>query len=191
MSVKTTATRLLVEGTQGHKAAMDQLMPLVHDELRQIAHRLLQKRPAGGVLDTTGLVHEAYIKLIDQSQVEWTDRAHFEALCARAMRQILVDMFRRQQADKRGGKQMDVSLKKGEVPVGDRGDVLLGLDEALAHLTEKDERLGQVVQYRFFGGMSNRAIASVLDVSPRTVRRDWRKAKAWLGRELGGHGTVS
>lgn len=158
--------------------------PGLHTELKQIAHRLLKKRPAGGVLDTTELVHEAYLKLIDQSQVEWSDKTHFQALSARAMRQILVNHFRRQQAEKRGGHLEEVTLREGEIPVDDRGETLLALDEALDRLAEMDARKAQVVQYRFFGGMTHRAIAEVLDVSTRTVQRDWRTARAWLKREL-------
>lgn len=188
MAPSSDATQLLVEGRQGHKEAVDELMPLLHDELRQIAHRLLQKRPAGRVLDTTELVHEAYLKLIDQSRVEWSDRTHFQALSARAMRQVLIDYFRRQQAEKRGGGRVKVPLEEGRIPVDDRGEVLVVLDEVLDQLAQKDERMAQVVMYRFFGGMTHRAIAEVLDVSPRTIRRDWRKAKAWLAHELAGHG---
>lgn len=184
MPTPADATQLLVEGRRGHKEAIDSLMPRLQTELKQIAHRLLQRRPAGSVLDTTGLVHEAYLKLIDQSRVEWTDQAHFQALSARAMRQILVDHFRRQQADKRGGHLERVPLQAQQIPVGERGEVLLALDEALDRLADTAPRKAQVVMYRFFGGMSHRAIANVLDVSPRTVRRDWRAAKAWLARAL-------
>jgi len=182
MATSTDTTQLLVDGRRGKKEAIDQLMPRLHSELKQIAHRLLQRRPADGVLDTTGLVHEAYLKLVDQSRVEWTDEAHFQALSARVMRQILIDHFRRQQADKRGGEWTEVTFTEGEVPVDERGGMLLTLDEALDRLMEMDKRKAQVVMYRFFGGMSHRAIASVLDVSTRTVRRDWRAAKAWLTR---------
>lgn len=182
MSTSADVTQLLVDGRRGQKEAIDRLMPRLQRELKQIAHRLLQRRPADGVLDTTGLVHEAYLKLIDQSQVEWTDEAHFQALSARAMRHILIDHFRRQQTDKRGGDWTEVTFHEGEVPVDERGGLVLALDEALDRLTETDERKAQVVMYRFFGGMSYRAIADVLDISPRTARRDWRTAKAWLTR---------
>jgi len=188
MAESTDATHLLVASRQGHKEALDRLMPALHDELRDIAHRLLQKRPAGGQFNTTALVHEAYLKLIDQSAVEWNDQAHFQALSARVMRQILIDHFRKQQAEKRGGGQATLSLEEGAIPVDERGDVMLALDEALHKLSERDARKGQIVMYRFFGGMTQRAIANVLDVSPRTVRREWRKAKAWLAHELSGYG---
>ena len=184
MSETDDPTQLLVESRRGHREALDALIPKVHDKLRNIAHRLLTKRPANRVLDTTGLVHEAYLKLIDQSRVEWSDRSHFQALSARAMRQILVDHFRRQTADKRGGADQPVPFEEGMVPVGQRGELLLALDEALDRLREQAPRKAQVVMYRFFGGMSQRAIADVLDVSTRTVRRDWRAAKAWLTQEL-------
>ncbi len=188
MAESTDATQLLVASRQGHKEALDRLMPAMHDELREIAHRLLKKRPAGNMFDTTALVHEAYLKLIDQSRVEWEDRTHFQALLARVMRQILIDHFRKQQAEKRGGDQTKLSLEEGRIPVDERGDVMIALDEALTQLSEQDPRKGQIVMYRFFGGMTQRAIADVLDVSPRTARREWRKAKAWLAHELSGYG---
>lgn len=184
MGESTDATQLLVDSRQGHKEALDQLMPLVHDELRKIAHRLLQKRPAGHMLNTTALVHEAYLKLIDQSRVEWTDQAHFQALSARVMRQILIDYFRKQTAQKRGGEAPTLSLEEGRIPIDQRGETLLALDEALARLSEQDPRKGQIVMYQFYGGMTQRAIADVLDLSTRTIRREWRKARAWLAREL-------
>ncbi len=187
MGHPTDATQLLIEGRQGHKEALDELMPMVHEELREIAHRLLQKRPAGHMLTTTALVHEAYLKLIDQSRVEWTDQAHFQALSARVMRQILIDYFRKQTAQKRGGEAPTLSLEEGRIPVDQRGETLLALDEALARLSEQDPRKGQIVMYQFYGGMTQRAIADVLDVSTRTVRREWRKARAWLARELTEH----
>ena len=186
MSSLSDSTELLIEGRQGHKEAIDQLVPQIHGELKQIAHRLLQRRPAEGALETTELVHEAYLKLIDQTRVEWSDRAHFQALSARAMRQILVDHFRQQNAERRGGHWHEVTFEQGKIPVDERGAALLALDEALEALRETDERLAQVVMYRFFGGMSHRAIANVLDCSPRTARRDWRAAKAWLHRRLAG-----
>jgi len=188
MTDSSDATQLLVESRQGHKEALDALMPKVHDELRDIAHRLLQKRPAGHMLTTTALVHEAYLKLIDQSRVEWSDRAHFQALSARVMRQILIDYFRKQTAEKRGGDAPMISLEEGKIPVDRRGETLLALDEALTRLSKRDPRKAQVVMYQFFGGMTQKAIADVLGVSARTVRREWRKARAWLARELSAHG---
>jgi len=188
MTDSSDTTQLLVESRQGHKEALDELMPKVHDELRDIAHRLLQKRPAGHMLTTTALVHEAYLKLIDQSRVEWSDRAHFQALSARVMRQILIDYFRKQTAEKRGGDAPRISLEEGKIPVDQRGETLLALDEALTRLSERDPRKAQIVMYQFFGGMTKEAIADVLDVSARTVRREWRKARAWLARELAGEG---
>ena len=188
MTDSSDTTRLLVDSRKGHKEALDRLMPKVHDELRDIAHRLLQKRPAGRMLTTTALVHEAYLKLIDQSRVEWSDRAHFQALSARVMRQILIDYFRKQTAEKRGGDAPKISLEEGKIPVDQRGETLLALDEALTRLSDRDPRKAQIVMYQFFGGMTQRAIADVLDVSARTVRREWRKARAWLARELSGSG---
>ena len=186
----TDATHLLITGRRGHKQAVDALVPQIFDELKQIAHRLLQKRPADGVLDTTALVHEAYLKLIDQSRVEWSDRAHFQALAARAMRQILINRFHRQRAAQRGGALHRVTFEEGKIPLEQRGTVVLALDDALTALEQVDERLARLVLYRFFGGMSHKAIADVLDVSPRTIRRDWQAAKAWLARWLNGRASV-
>lgn len=184
MTDSTDTTQLLRESRQGHKEALDELMPRVHDELRDIAHRLLKKRPAGHMLTTTALVHEAYLKLIDQSRVEWEDRAHFQALSARVMRQILIDYFRKQTAEKRGGEQATISLEEGRIPVDQRGETLLALDEALTRLSDRDPQKAQIVMYQFFGGMTQKAVADVLDISTRTVRREWRKARAWLAREI-------
>lgn len=184
MAHSTDTTQLLRESRQGHKEALDELMPRMHDELRDIAHRLLQKRPAGHMLTTTALVHEAYLKLIDQSRVEWEDQAHFQALSARVMRQILIDYFRKQGAKKRGGETATISLEEGRIPVDQRGETLLALDEALTRLSDRDPRKAQIVMYQFFGGMTQKAIANVLDISARTVRREWRKARAWLAREI-------
>lgn len=188
MSHSTDTTQLLRESRQGQKDALDELVPRMHDELRDIAHRLLQKRPAGHMLTTTALVHEAYLKLIDQSRVEWEDQMHFQALAARVMRQILVDYFRKQTAEKRGGEDERISLEEGRIPVDRRGETLLALDEALKQLADRDARKAQIVMYQFFGGMTQQAIAGVLDISKRTVRREWRKARAWLAREVTGDG---
>ena len=184
MPASPDTTELLRAGRQGEKEALDELVPLIHDELRQIAHRLLQRRPAGRVLDTTELVHEAYLKLVDHSRVDWADQAHFQALSARAMRQILIDHFRKQQTPRGGGKRERVTFEPGRVPVHARGEALLALDEALTLLQKEHERLAQVVTMRFFGGMSHPAIARVLGLSRRTVQRDWRAARAWLKDRL-------
>jgi RNA polymerase sigma factor (TIGR02999 family) len=179
-------TQLLIEVREGEAGALDELFGAVYDELREIAHFQLQRQQPGETLNTTALVHEAYLKLFDQSRVSVQDRSHFLALSARAMRQILVDYFRRRQAQKRGSGRPVLSLQEGQVPIEARGDVLLALDEALTRLTALNERLGHIVEYKFFGGMTEEEIASVFDLTPRTVRSDWRKAKMWLTRELAG-----
>jgi RNA polymerase sigma factor (TIGR02999 family) len=175
---------LLLDVREGETGAVEDLYGAVYDDLRQMAHFQLRRRQPGATLNTTALVHEAYIKLFDQSRVSVQDRSHFFALSARAMRQILVDYFRRGQAQKRGGGLTAWSLHESQVPIEARGDVLLALDEALTRLTALNERLAQVVEYKFFGGMTEEEIATILDLTPRTVRSDWRKAKMWLTREL-------
>jgi RNA polymerase sigma factor (TIGR02999 family) len=171
--------------------ARDRLMPLVYDQLRRVAHRQLAAEPTGHTLSTTALVHEAYLKLVDQTRVEWRDRAHFFAIAARAMRRILIDYARRHRALRRGGlpdgtRAAPVSLDAVDVPVHEGAEVLLALDEALERLGRVDRRVAQVVECRFFGGLTEAETASALAVSQRTVAREWAVAKGWLYRELRG-----
>jgi RNA polymerase sigma factor (TIGR02999 family) len=187
-------TELLVAWRGGDQGALDRLFPLVYDQLRRISRRQLGAERAGHTLSTTALVHEAYLKLVDQTRAEWVDRAQFYAVAARAMRRILVDYARRHRAAKRGGDQERVSLDVpdlgqplAEAPPGaadERADTLIALDDALARLAEVDERLSRVVECRFFGGLTEEETAVVLGVTARTVRRDWVKAKAWLYRAM-------
>ncbi len=177
-------TQLLLDARHGDRAAFGDLFDRVYDELRGLAHAQLRRMRPGATLDTTALVHEAYLKLCDQTRLGVHDRAHFFALSARAMRQVLVDHFRQNQAEKRGGNRRPVSLQEGQIPIEARGEVLLALDEALTRLAGLNERLSLVVECKFFGGMTQEGIAEVLGVTDRTVRNDWRKAKAWLTREL-------
>jgi RNA polymerase sigma factor (TIGR02999 family) len=177
-------TDLLLELRSGDRTALDRLFPLVYEELRRVAHRQLHAERQEHTLGTTGLVHEAYLRLVDQNRVEYRDRRHFFALAARAMRRVLVDYARRYRAQKRGGATRPVSLDEGALPAAERADNVLALDEALTRLAEFDARLSQVVECRFFGGYSEEEIAEVVGVDPRTVRRDWVKAKSWLSREL-------
>jgi len=177
-------TQLLVEFQEGNPDAADRLWSEVYDELRRIAHYKLRHERSSHTMSTTALVHEAYLKLIDQSQVEWEDRLHFFAMSSRIMRNILIDYARRRSAQKRGGDRTHVQLDDAIVSAEKSAHVFLALDEALKQLTELDERLGRVVEYRFFGGMQEQEIAELLGVSKRTVRRDWRKAKGWLSRAL-------
>ena len=164
---------------------MDRLMPLVYDELRRLARRYMNREGAGHLLQTTALVNEAYIRLIDAKQVKWQNRAHFFAISARVMRRILVDFARRRNQLKRGGgKGIEVSLGEVVPASGEQGADLIAVDDALTALAALDPRQSQVVELRFFGGLKDNEIAEVLKVSHGTVRRDWRLARAWLHREL-------
>jgi RNA polymerase sigma factor (TIGR02999 family) len=178
-------TELLLELRHGQTGAVDRLYPLVYEELRRVAHRAIRGERTGHTLGTTGLVHEAYIRLADQSRLEYHDRGHFYGIAARAMRRILVDYARRHSAAKRGGADRRViELDDALLGVEDRADALLELDEALTALEAVDPRLAQVVQCRFFGGLTEEETGEVLGVTARTVRRDWLKAKGWLHRKL-------
>lgn len=177
-------TSLLQHLRAGDRTVVDELFPLVYNELRHIAHRFLARERKGHTLQTTALVHEAYFRLVDQRKVAWQDRAHFCAVASQAMRRILVDYARRRQAKKRGGKQAPVSLDERRIAVEEHADFLVSLDQALARLQVLNDRLSQVVEFRFFGGLTEEETAEVLQVSTRTVRRDWVKAKTWLFKEL-------
>lgn len=177
-------TELLLELRHDRAGAMDRLYPLVYDELRRIARRALRGERTGHTIGTTGLVHEAYLRLVDQTRLEYQDRAHFFGIAARAMRHILVDYARRHRAAKRGGAQKAIVLDEALLGIEDRAEALLALDEALRDLEAVDPRLGQVVQCRFFGGLTEEETGEVLGVTARTVRRDWLKAKGWLYHQL-------
>lgn len=177
-------TELLLAWNSGDAAALDKLMPLVYDELHRLAHRYLSGERAGHMLQTTALVNEAYLRLIDASRVQWQNRAHFFAVSAQLMRRVLVDFARARQYQKRGGGAQQVSLEEALVVSVDRGDELIALDDALTTLATADERASQVVELRFFGGLSIEETAEVLSISPETVKRDWSWAKVWLLREL-------
>jgi RNA polymerase sigma factor (TIGR02999 family) len=181
-----SVTQLLLDWTGGNRAALDRLMPLVYDELRRLARRHLQRERSDHTLQTTALVHEAYLKLIDQDRAQWQNRAHFFAIAARAMRRILLMHARKKQAAKRGGGQPHLSLDEGALVTGQRPEEIIALDDALSRLEAMDERLARVVECRYFGGLTIGETAEALDVSPATVKRDWRTAKAWLYRALGG-----
>ncbi|MDX1577522.1 MAG: sigma-70 family RNA polymerase sigma factor [Gemmatimonadota bacterium] len=184
MSSADDTTELLLALRGGDPGALDRLMPRVYHELHAIAHRELARRRPAATLRTTGLLHEAYVKLVNQSRLEVEDRAHFLALAATAMRHILVDHARSRRTAKRGGGWRRISLDEA-VPVSDdRLEELIELDEALRRLERFDERLWRVVECRFFGGMTVPETAAALDLAPRTVDRAWQKAKAWLYREI-------
>ena len=183
--LRSRITNILLDwGTPGEQRPMDRLLPLVYDELRRVAHRQLGRERAGHTLSTTALVHEAYLRLVDQTRARWVDRAHFFAVASGVMRRILVDYARRFRAAKRGGDAQHVDLDRAEVSLEQRSELLIDLDEALGRLAALNPRLSQVVEYRFFGGMTEEETAEALGVTDRTVRRDWIKAKAWLSREL-------
>jgi len=177
-------TQLLLAWSAGDQAALDRLMPLVYEELRRQARRHLRRERRDHSLQTTALVNEAYLRMVDLERVRFENRAHFFAISARLLRQILVDLARRRTTQKRGGGAQRIALTES-IEDGSGPDVdLAELDEALQSLTEFDARKGQVVELRFFGGLTEEETASVLQVSPETVRRDWRLAKAWLRRFL-------
>jgi RNA polymerase sigma factor (TIGR02999 family) len=178
-------TRLLVAWGDGDQSALEELAPLVHSELHRLAHHYMGRERPGHTLQTSALVNEAYIRLIDWKNVRWQNRAHFFAVSAQLMRRILVDFARDRQNLKRGGGALRVSLNEAAAFPVEQDTDLVALDEALTTLAEVDPRKGQVVEMRFFGGLSVEEAAEVLKVSKETVMRDWRLAKVWLLRELG------
>ena len=180
-------TRLLHLARDGDREALDRLVPLVYEDLRRMAHRQLDREGGGHTLQTTGLLHEAYLKLAGSGASNAANRAHFLAIAARAMRQVLVDYARRRKAAKRGGGVIYATLGDAAEPVDASLEDLLALNEALDQL---EPRQRQVIECRFFGGMEEADIAAALGVSERTVRRDWVKARAWLQRALGGEGST-
>ena len=182
-------TALLKAWGQGDRAALDELTPLVYDQLRQLAGRYLRKERAGHSLQTTALVHEAYLKLVRAGDAGWNDRVHFFAVCANVMRRILVDHARRRGSAKRGGPAVafgGVDVDPDQLPAreSERAIELVALDDALTALAAIDARRARVIELRFFGGLSVDETAAALDVSPQTVMRDWKLARAWLTREL-------
>jgi RNA polymerase sigma-70 factor (ECF subfamily) len=178
-------TRLLVAWGEGDQSALEELAPLVHSELHRLAHEYMSRERPGHTLQTSALVNEAYVRLIEWKNARWQNRAHFFAVSAQMMRRILVDFARERQYLKRGGGALRVSLAEAASLTEQRGADLIALDEALTALAEVDLRKGQVVEMRFFGGLSVKEVAEVLKVSEETVMRDWRLAKVWLLRELG------
>lgn len=184
MDPSTIPSDVLTQLRSGTRESLDQLLPLVYQELRAMAHRQLGGRGRGGTLQTTALVHEAYLKLVDQSRAEWRDRAHFLAVASIAMRHVLVDRARSRLALKRGGELRRITLDEQEIGVDDQPDALVQLDEAMERLGEVDPRLVRVVECRFFGGLTEEEIAEALGLTVRTVQRDWAKARMMLRRAL-------
>jgi RNA polymerase sigma-70 factor, ECF subfamily len=185
MQTSHDVTQLLLKWSSGNKDAFGELLPLVYKELQKIAHRYLVRERNSNTLQTTALVHEAYIKLIDQNRVQWQNRAHFFGIAAQAMRRILVDNARQRLADKRGKGAEKVSIDEGVIDVSDeRAGNLVDLDDALKKLAEIDPQKSQLVELRYFGGLSIEETAEVLGVSVATINRQWRTAKAWLYNEV-------
>ena len=183
----TNITALLLKWGKGDEGARDRLIPLVHRELHQIARRCMAGERVGHSLQATALVNEAYVRLVDGKAVAWQDRAHFLAVSARVMRRILVDHARARHAQKRGGKGVRVTFDEALVVTDEPRQNFVALDDALEALAKFDERKSRVVELRFFGGLSVEETASILNVSPDTVMRDWRLAKAWLQGEMRGN----
>ncbi len=177
-------TGLLVDWSNGDRAALEKLLPLVETELRRLAHSYMRRENPDHTLQTTALVNEAYLKLVDQNKTRWQNRAHFFGIAARIMRRILLNYARDQHRAKRGGKSIQVSLSEVSVVSLEKTEELIALDEALQRLAAVDERKSQVVELRYFGGLDVEETAEVLHVSPITVMRDWKFAKAWLLREI-------
>ena len=181
---RTSVTALLRDAPEGNQEVMDQLVPLIYDELRAMARRQLAARNVPHTLNTTALVHEAYLRLIDQTQVTARGRAYFFAAAAHAMRHVLVDRARRRTAQKRGAGQKPLALDEAEVAIDTFAAELIDLDQALEQLAARNPRQAQVVECRFFGGLNIQETADALNISPRTVRTDWTVARAWLNHRL-------
>jgi RNA polymerase sigma factor (TIGR02999 family) len=178
-------TALLKEVRAGDRGAFEEVMPHVYDELRRIAHQRLRKHRPSQTLNTTALVHEAYLRLVNQAEADWQDRAHFFAVASRSMRFIIIDYVRARTAEKRGGAQDDLPLDDVQLAVADeRAADLLTLNDALEQLAAVNERLSQLVEYRFFGGLTYKEIAEVTGRSVPTVKRDWARARTWLYHAL-------
>jgi RNA polymerase sigma factor (TIGR02999 family) len=177
-------TQLLADWGKGDRSALDKLFPLVHSELRRIAQRQMSGERPGHTLQATALVNEAYLKLAGRQGFDWQNRAHFFAVCATVMRHILIDHARAHARDKRGGGAIQVSLDEALVVAGDQAEHLIALDDALRMLESLDPQKGKIVELRYFGGLSIEEAAEVMNVSPRTVRREWQRAKAWLYRMM-------
>jgi len=175
-------TQLLADWGKGDRSALDKLLPLVHDELRRIARRQMSQERPGHTLQATALVNEAYLKLAGQQGFEWQNRAHFFAVVAQVMRHILIDHARAHARDKRGGGTIQVSLDETALLAEDQAEHFIALDEALRSLEVVDPQKSKIVELRYFGGLSIEETADVLNISPRTARREWQRAKAWLYR---------
>lgn len=177
-------TQLLLDWGNGDKAALDKLVPVVYQELRRLAAYYMRRERPGHTLQTSALVNEAYMRLIDYSQMRWQSRAHFFAVAAQAMRRILVEHARKRHFAKRGGGAVKVSFDEAAIVSQEQAADLVALDDALTSLEAMDERKARIVELRYIGGLNIEETAEVLDISPATVQREWRAAKAWLYREI-------
>jgi RNA polymerase sigma-70 factor (ECF subfamily) len=177
-------TQLLIDWSRGDRQALDELIPLVEIELRRLARRFMARENPGHTLQTSALINEAYIRLIDEQNVAWQNRAHFFAVSAQVMRHILVDHARKHRSAKRGGGAPQASLDDAVARVDQKADELVALDDALKTLAELDPRKSQIIELRFFGGLNLDETAEVMKISSPTVQREWRSARAWLRREL-------
>ena len=177
-------TQLLVAWSNGDEAARDQLIPLVYEELHRLAHRHMHRERPGHTLQTSALVNEAFVRLVDQRSVHWQNRSHFFGIAAQMMRRVLVDYARSRQAEKRGGDAVQVTLHDELIVSDEKNDEVVALDDALTGLASLDQRKCQIVELRFFAGLSIEETAEVLGVSPGTVMREWTLAKAWLRKEI-------
>lgn len=184
--VQHRVTELLQAWGQGEQSALNKLMPLIYQELRRLARRYMRQENPAHILQTTALVNEAYLRLTDSRRLHWKNRAHFFAICAQLMRQILVDYARSYRSRKRGGGMVQGALNEALIPSDERDVDLVALDDALKALSQVDERKSRVVELRFFGGLSVAETAEVLNVSQETIARDWRLARAWLLKEMSG-----
>lgn len=176
--------RLLLEWSGGNQQALEEMLPLIYDELRHLAHHFLYRERPGHTLQTTALVHEAYLKLIDQTDARWQNRAHFFAIAAQAMRRILIDSARKHVAEKRGGGGEKLSLAEVASISLEPNNNLLALDEALNGLAEIDPQQSRIIELRYFGGLTIEETAEVMKLSPATIKREWAMARAWLHQAL-------
>jgi RNA polymerase sigma-70 factor, ECF subfamily len=185
MSASHSVSALLDQWNQGDRGALDKLVPVIYDELRKMAKRYMGQQNPGHTLQTTALINEAYLRLVKQQDKHFKNRAHFFGVAAQAMRHILVDYARGRSATKRGGPARRVSLEEAALVTEERAGELIAFDEALEELAKLSARQGRVVELRYFGGLTVEETATVLEVSPETVMRDWKLAKVWLRRALG------
>lgn len=182
--ISEDVTKLLEAWSDGDGKVLDQLMPLVYDELHRMAKRYMSSQPSGHTLQTTELIHEAYLKLVGSKEKRWQNRAHFFGVAAQAMRHILVDHARSRQSEKRGGATQMIELDEAAIVSSSRAEEIVALDDALLRLSDLDQRKSRVVELRYFGGLNIDETAEVLKVSPETIIRDWKFAKTWLLREM-------